>query len=155
MQGLRLGPHALQLDLLAVIDETDQAAPALETLQSVAILKDRLRVTHNTTGEDRPQAVEMLELGEIQAGALSGLRADFRCKLFAFLQLLCPRQEFEQDGDFTYELSLDPPLPLSATFCSVELPISTVGRSKILAWTSCKTPRSLPSSRSGARILER
>ena len=132
MQGPHLGPRTLQLDIPAVIDETDQAAPAFEALQNVAVLKNRLRLARHTYAEEGPKpVVEVLELGKIQAGALSSLRQDLRRELFAFLQLLGPCQEFEQDGDLTHEVSLNPRLPLRASFCSVELLVSTVGQLEV------------------------
>ena len=112
-----------------MIDETDREAPALEALQNVAVLEDGLRPARNTYVEEGQKAtIEVLELDKIQASALSGLREEFRCELAAFLPLLGPRQRLEQDGDLTYEISRDLPLPLRASFCPSELPISTVGK---------------------------
>ena len=73
----------------------------------------------------------MLKPVGIKASALSGLRENFRGELLAVFPLLGLRQKLKQAGNLTYEVSLDPSLPFCASFCSIELPIVTVGQLEV------------------------
>ena len=128
VERLHVIAHALQLDVLAVLDVPDDATPRLKALQRVGRLEHRLHLAADAVAQEAPDgAVDVVEAVQVHVGAMSGTGEHVLGDFLAF-PLFCPREHLHQRWAFADEVPFQLALPGRSALRAVELEAGLTGQ---------------------------